>query len=65
MKDLMGVKDAAAMLGISDVRVLQLIHEGVIPTVGKMGRSYVLDRATIARLAREGWPGRRPPPNPT
>jgi excisionase family DNA binding protein len=59
MKDLMSAKDAATLLGVSHVRVLQLIHEGVIPTAGKMGQSYVLERAVVERLAREGWPGRR------
>ena len=55
----MSAKEAAAVLGVSHVRVLQLIHQGVIPTAGKMGQSYVLERATIKRLARDGWPGRR------
>jgi excisionase family DNA binding protein len=62
MKDLMSVKETAAVLGVSDVRILQLIHQGVIPTAGKMGRSYVITRATVQRLERDGWPGRRPPP---
>ena len=55
----MSVNEAASVLGVSEVRILQLVHQGVIPISGKMGRSYVLRRATVKRLERDGWPGRR------
>ena len=57
MSGFLSPTQAAEILGVSRARVSQLISEGVIPVVGKMGRTNVLDRATIERLAREGLAG--------
>ena len=62
----MSVNEAASVLGVSEVRILQLVHQGVIPISGKMGRSYVLTQSDreaprARRLARAallvGTPG--------
>jgi excisionase family DNA binding protein len=55
----MSTRDAAEILGVTRARVVQLIHEGILPTAGVISGAYVLRRADVERLAREGWPGRR------
>jgi excisionase family DNA binding protein len=60
MEDFMSAKDAAEVLGVTRARVHQLIQQGTLPTAGFMGGAYVLHRSDVERLAKEGWPGRRP-----
>jgi excisionase family DNA binding protein len=58
---IISVRDAAERLGISRVRVRQLIHEGRLPAE-KVGRDYIihesdLDRPEVCdrRPGRAGW----------
>jgi hypothetical protein len=54
--------DAARMLKVTPSRVHQLIADGLLKEVTRAGRTVMLERAAVERLARDGWPGRRSPP---
>ena len=53
---LIGARDAAAELGVSHRRVLQLILGGRLPAQ-KIGKSYVVNRADLVKV-RNRKPGR-------
>ena len=54
-------KNAADILGITPVRVRQLIQQGQLPSV-KHGRDHLLLEADVRRFNRKGRrPGGRPP----
>jgi excisionase family DNA binding protein len=55
------VTEAATLLHLSTRRVQQLIASGFLERVGQAGHVILLQRADVERLAREGWPGRKPP----
>ncbi len=57
---LLSVIEAAKQLGISRIRVNQLINSGRLPAQ-KIGRSYII-RESDLELVRERTPG-RPPKN--
>lgn len=48
--DMMSVADAAAALGVSRQRVLQMIDEGKLPGT-KVGRSYTVPRSAVEAIA--------------
>lgn len=47
-------RDAAARLGITQVSIRQLIRNGQLTAVGTAGRTILLDRASVERLAAAG-----------
>lgn len=46
--------EAAERLGITQVSVRQLVQSGQLTATGRVGRSIVLDRASVERLAAAG-----------
>ena len=60
VEQFIGAADAAKILGVSQRRVQQLVEGGHLEKVTTIGRSMLLRRADVERLAEEGWPGRRP-----
>ncbi len=53
-RSLVSTKEAADLLALTPVRVIQLITTGRLPAVTKLpGGSYLLDRAVVERLATE------------
>jgi excisionase family DNA binding protein len=50
-------KDAAVKLGLSRVRVLQLISAGKLPAE-KIGRDYLIEAASLAQVRNRPKPGR-------
>jgi excisionase family DNA binding protein len=52
--ELMTVNDAAAVLGISTRRVLQLIAAGRLPAT-KLGWGYLIRRPDLALVAERRW----------
>ena len=58
--NLITTKSAAQILGITPVRVRQLIQQGQLPSV-KHGRDHLLQMEEVQRFNREGRrPGGRP-----
>jgi excisionase family DNA binding protein len=53
---LLTTKDAADRLGVTAVRVYQLIREGRLPAK-KLGRDYVINERDLARV-KDRKPGR-------
>jgi excisionase family DNA binding protein len=59
--NLITTKSAAEILGVTPVRVRQLIQQGRL-AAEKRGRDHLLDRKEIERFNRHGRrPGGRPP----
>ena len=59
--NLITTKSAAEILGVTPVRVRQLIQQGQLPSV-KHGRDHLLHKEEVQRFNREGRrPGGRPP----
>ncbi len=59
--NLITTKSAAEILGITPVRVRQLIQQGQLPSM-KHGRDHLLEKEVVQRFNREGRrPGGRPP----
>ena len=56
LPDLIGVTEAAAMLGLSRARVNQMIGEGKLQSV-RVGNSNALVLAQVANLVNHDWPG--------
>jgi predicted DNA-binding transcriptional regulator AlpA len=52
MPELVGANDAAAMLGVSRVRVHQMIDDGTFPTAQKVGSGYVIARSDVESKSR-------------
>jgi len=48
---------------VSSQRVREMIRTGLLTQAGHVGPTFVLRRTDVERLAREGWPGRRPESN--
>jgi excisionase family DNA binding protein len=46
-ENLIGIKEAARILGLNDQTVYHHIRNGNLLTVGKWGISYILDRAHV------------------
>lgn len=59
--DQVTVGQAAAMLGLSYQRVDQLVTEGRIPVVHRLGRFRMLDRAAVLAFREQERPTGRPP----
>lgn len=59
--NLITTKSAAEILGITPVRVRQLIQQGQLPSL-KHGRDHLLHKEDVDRFNRQGRrPGGRPP----
>lgn len=59
--NLITTKSAAEILGVTPVRVRQLIQQGQLPSV-KHGRDHLLQKEEVLRFNREDRrPGGRPP----
>jgi excisionase family DNA binding protein len=56
---LISTNEAAGKLGISPMRVRQLIRDGKLPAT-KIGRDYVIDPADLAGVKTYGRSGRPP-----
>ena len=54
---LISTREAAEKLGISPIRVRQLIQEGKIEAA-RVGRDYVIDEKDLAGVRTYGKPGR-------
>jgi excisionase family DNA binding protein len=54
---LISTKDAAEKLGISPIRVRQLIQEGKIEAA-RVGRDYVINESDLANIKTYGKAGR-------
>jgi len=52
-------EQAAERLGITPIRVRQLIRAGRLPAV-RLGKVYVIDRAELERFAEQDRPRGRP-----
>jgi excisionase family DNA binding protein len=50
MDNLISVTEAASILGVSTVRIRQMITEGVIKSARKIGRNYVIRLDEIEKL---------------
>jgi excisionase family DNA binding protein len=62
--ELIGTAEAGRLLGVSRTYVLQLVKKyHVLEAPVSTPRLVLLRRADVERLAREGWPGRRPKPS--
>ncbi|MCA1625890.1 MAG: helix-turn-helix domain-containing protein [Acidobacteria bacterium] len=55
--DLLSTKEVAEMLGISTVRVFQLIQEGVLPAV-KIGRDWFVKQEDVEAAKKRPGRGR-------
>lgn len=56
---LVGTKEAAALLGVSQRRVQAMIDQGHFRTAQKIGPGWVIERAEVEELAqRKRAPGR-------
>lgn len=55
--NLLSTKEAAEKLGISSIRVRQLIQEGKIEAT-RVGRDYVINEADLANIKTYGKAGR-------
>lgn len=55
--NLLSTKEAAEKLGISPIRVRQLIQEGKIEAT-RVGRDYVINEADLANIKTYGKAGR-------
>jgi len=59
--NLITTKKAAEILGVTPVRVRQLIHQGQL-AAEKHGRDHLLDKEAVQQFNRHGRrPGGRPP----
>ena len=58
------IHEAALLLGVSGSRVRSLIADGHLAQHARLRAGgadmIILRREEVERLAREGWPGRRP-----
>jgi excisionase family DNA binding protein len=54
---LLSTKQAAEILGISPIRVRQLIQEGKLPA-SRVGRDYVINEADLTNVKTYGKAGR-------
>jgi len=59
VEQLVTVKQAAEIIGISTRWVYQLLADDTLHEAGRAGRTILLARADVERLATEGWAGRR------
>jgi excisionase family DNA binding protein len=61
LMNLITTKSAAEILGVTPVRVRQLIQQGQLPSV-KHGRDHLLHKKDVHQFNRQGRrPGGRPP----
>jgi excisionase family DNA binding protein len=60
MEQLLTVAQAAERIGVSGRRVRQFVADGTLREAGRAGTAILLHRSEVERLAKEGWPGRRP-----
>lgn len=61
---IVSVADAAALLGISDRQVRNLIAGGTLAAI-KIGRDYIIQRADVLAVPKTRKPGPKPRPVPT
>ena len=58
---LLNTDQVAAELGVTQIRVRQLIHAGLIPAL-KIGNSWVIDKKEFKKVLKKppkGWPKKR------
>jgi excisionase family DNA binding protein len=58
-EDIVGVTEAAAILGVGGRQVRNLIADGLLPAV-QLGREWAIRRADLANVPRERKPGPKP-----
>jgi excisionase family DNA binding protein len=57
--DFISVSEAAAILGVTDRQIRNLIADGILPAQ-QVGRAYVIRRADLARVPKDRKPGPKP-----